>query len=122
VGWGALLQDWITIKSAAAGSTFQSEPNWIFVGDFTDVGVHASIKGVSGANTTLHVQTSPSFDDELFRSIGNVRLSPTIERTFNVKYSLAATVPAQWLRWQLEYIGAMDATFRLWITLTRTAR
>jgi len=122
MGWGVLFQDWITLHTAAAGSVVQTEPDWVAVGDFTDVSMHASVRGLTGGPRAVHLESAPSFDADLFASIGNVRLTASSERTLNVKYALSTAVPAAWLRWRLEFDFAGDITLRLWLTLTRTAR
>ena len=121
MGWGALLQDWVTLASAGPDRLTQSEEGWLDLPHATDLVVTWTTKAVTGA-PALAVETAPSCDADLFSALVTLRLRPHAQGSSRITFATASIVPARYLRWSLVTTGPSGATFRLWLTLTRTAR
>jgi hypothetical protein len=100
----------------------QGSAAWFEVGSHTDALFYTETADVSGADTQLLFETAAVPDDTTFRSMGGPRLSAYTKYTTPVKFATAPVPLASWVRWKLEFAGASGVTFRVWMTLTRTAR
>ncbi len=121
-----LLQNWTTVQLAASGSIVQSSSDWIDASAFSDVAIYTSTKQVTAAvGATIHIETSPSRDDELFRTMtdGSIAMNPTENRMSFVKYQLSTTTEplARWVRWRYTSTAASVCCFRVWLRFNAQA-
>jgi hypothetical protein len=117
-----LLQDWTTVQLAASDSLTQNESDWVDASQFCDVGIYVSTKQITaGVAATLHIETSPSRDSELFAPMtgGSITLTATqaLITPVIVKYQLSTTTAplARWVRWRFSSNAASVACFRCWL-------
>ncbi len=117
-----LLQDWTTIQLAAADSIVQNEASWLDCGAYTDLVAYVSTKQATAASgATLHLETAPSRDNELFAagtSMFSLALTPTTTFAPQLVRYASATVPlARWVRWRISSTAATVVNFRVWLAL-----
>lgn len=99
----------------------QDVTRWLDTGTYSDAAFYIQTKLVVGTPSLL-LETSPVPDDDAFRLMATVRLVSSTKTTALVKYGAATTTIARWVRWKLSPGGNDEVTFRVWTTLTRTAR
>lgn len=115
-----LLQDWTTVQLGASDSITQNEGDWADLAQFCDVGIYISTKQVTaGVSSTLHLETSPSRDNDLFAAMtgASVAIASTEQRVILVKYQLSTTTAplARFVRWRFSATAAAVACFRIWL-------
>jgi hypothetical protein len=137
--YGFVLQDWITIRGATAGTPagdiIQGESTWMGFSSFQDIVVWLDVRETNVAPTgqtlTWYFETSPSKDNNLFTSMGNVALNntytPGVQALTKVILASSPSVPlATWVRWRLSPSGSVttpwDATFRVLVAANRVVR
>jgi len=118
-----LLADWQTVQLAASDSLTQNESDWVDGSQFCDVGIYVSTKQVTaGVAATLHIETSPSRDNELFAPMTGASITLTATQGLIspppiVKYQLSTTTAplARWVRWRYSSNAASIACFRVYL-------
>lgn len=115
-----LLQEWTTIQGAASDSVTQSEEDWLDLEEFADVTFYLVTKSVTGTTPTMHYETSPSKDNDLFGDLtgGSFTISSSMTvatGTLAVKFASSANPLARWVRWRLVSSTTWSATFKIWV-------
>lgn len=112
-----LLQDWNTVQLAASDSIVQAESDWLDLGPYTDLfGYTTTKQATAGVSATLHLETSPSRDNDLFQAMASIALTPTSQFTTAVRYASASVPLARWVRWRISATAAATVNFRVWIS------
>lgn len=131
--YGILVQDWIQVRGSAAGTITQSESAWVDMRAFQDVVFWVDISSLdaNGGTMQMFLQTAPSKDDILFKTLSNCTLTLTAPITpFNTSSVLPKSilnanpaVPiARWLRWSLTNSAtAWRCAFRIFVSATMVA-
>lgn len=122
-----LLQDWITIQSATAGTLTQAAPEWLDLEDYQDVVIWLEVEQGSA---TLNLQTSPARDERLFLPVARKQSTGSSTYVLQVGDSPAfnpnTNSPAQiarWLRWSATSGTAnWTCTFRVTVMANRQGR
>jgi hypothetical protein len=128
---GLLLQDWITIQGDSTSppmNVVQSERDWRSLEPFQDVvsWVEYPSASIPGGQLTLFMETAPTRDEKLFKSMnaGLVLNAPGATPVVVKMLASAATSAnpplARWLRWRLNAVNASTtwtATMRISLAL-----
>ncbi|MBI4701730.1 MAG: hypothetical protein HY744_11330 [Deltaproteobacteria bacterium] len=114
-----LLQDWKYVSGTAGDEIVQEESGWLDLGGLTDVTFYLTVKSYSGA-PTIHYQTSPSKDNDLFASMDSVTPGAAGRTVTIVRYSSASEPLARWVRWRITAAAAFTMNFRLWVAAVAT--
>ena len=126
--YAALLQDWVTIRSAGSGTITQSEPFWLDTAGFLDCVIFMETREISTSGSSsvyMAFQTSPTKDDNLFIAMNDVSMATGIALSVGVQTWVllrdTGLCPlCHWLRWQISTTGtSYDATFRIWVALNQ---
>jgi len=117
-----LLADWQTVQLATNDSLTQNESEWVDASQFCDVGIYILTNLVTPTvAATLHIETSPSRDSELFQPMtgASIPLNATqaLITPVIVKYQLSTTTAplSRWVRWRYSSNAASVACFRCWL-------
>jgi hypothetical protein len=110
---GLLVQNWVTIRSAANVPTItQGADSWIDLGDVEDLVLFLDVREVSGGAKMVY-QTSPTKQETSFVNMLPAFSIATGVRIDRVFADMAAVPAARFIRWQFSTVAA-DVTFRLW--------
>ena len=112
-----IFQPNITHRGASNTNLVQEEPLWHDAGDAQDVLITYQIFNVT-STPTLSIQTSPTKDDSLFKTMDNMSLLTLTPGTVTLAKNLLVSVPAvplaRWVRFLLVAPAATwDVTWRL---------
>lgn len=129
--YGYVVQDWLTLASASNAVLLQNESDWIALSSFQDIAFWIDVKGLtppSGGNLLLELQTAPTRDDLLFKTISGcsqtlttLPTSPTVVK--NILSSNPAVPLATFVRWSITPSLALQwsLTFRILASANRVA-
>lgn len=126
--YGFVLQDWVSVKSlTSAAPIIQNESDWLGFSSFADIAFWIDIRAFSTSTGTLllELQTSPTKDDGLFKTMNSV--SPVVVGTpiSPIPKTLLASNPAvplaTWVRWIItpSASATWDITFRILASANR---
>jgi hypothetical protein len=126
-----LLQDWITISDASAGTITQAASEWLDLEQYQDVVAWLEAPQ-GGGSVTFSLQTAPARDERLFTQVAKQQGSGST-KVFVIQVGDSpfvavgpVNVPAQmarWLRWSVAGSGTnWSTTFRITVMANRQGR
>lgn len=111
-----IMQPWLTVRGNGV-TIIQDAGEWLRTAPFQDMFFSIDVREITGAGTTVAVETSPNRDDALFQAAVSA-FTPLVGNNYKqVLMSNAAIVApmSEWSRWKVVLpAGATnDITFRI---------
>lgn len=123
-----VLQDWILVRSAGNLDYPQEAKDWLALSSFQDVVFWLDVSrfSVSAGTLEFRLQTSPTKDESLFKTMVSSVSPGTGIKQLRVILATNPAVPlATWVRWSLNTVGtsggAWDIAFRVFACANRVA-
>src|SRR5262245_45780103 len=102
-----VLQDWTALQGKGSDTIVQTEDSWLDFADYTDVIFYITFKAFSGTSVRLHLQTSPSKDNDMFAGMTGGTLTVSVANRLVVAVRSGAAEPlARYVRWTADAGGA----------------
>lgn len=127
--YGYLLQDWLTMTSAASTKIVQNESDWLGLSSFQDIVFWIDVRGIvpPAGGISIVLETSPTKDESLFQPMNIATVSAIASPFTPLPKTILSTNPsiplATWVRWALMPLAATpwSLTFRILASANRVA-